>query len=73
VWFSRYGTLRATVEAFVNRSTNGYYASELAEDRFEQLTCLSLHQCPHCQQGRMLVVETLPRLLCKSTPPMDSS
>ena len=42
-------------------------------DRFEELTGLSLHQCPHCQQGRMLVVETLPRLLCKSTPPMDSS
>ena len=42
-------------------------------DHFEELTGLSLHQCPHCQQGRMLVVETLPRLLCKSTPPMDSS
>src|SRR6202040_787807 len=24
VWFSRYGTLLATVEAFVNRSPNGY-------------------------------------------------
>jgi hypothetical protein len=32
VWFSRYGTLRATVEAFVNRSSNGYYASELADE-----------------------------------------
>jgi hypothetical protein len=29
-------------------------------DRFEQLTGLALHHCPHCQQGRMLVVETLP-------------
>jgi hypothetical protein len=31
VWFSRYGTLLATVEAFVNRSPNGYYAPELAD------------------------------------------
>src|SRR5260370_26872674 len=30
VWFSRQGTLLATVEAFVNRSPNGYYAEELA-------------------------------------------
>jgi hypothetical protein len=32
VWFSRYGTLLATVEASVNRSSNGYYASELADE-----------------------------------------
>lgn len=32
VWFSRYGTLLVTVEAFVNRSSNGYYAAELAEE-----------------------------------------
>lgn len=32
VWFSRYGTLLATVEAFVNRSPNGYYALELADE-----------------------------------------
>ena len=32
VGFSRYGTLLATVEAFVNRSSNGYYASELADE-----------------------------------------
>src|SRR4029434_4871623 len=31
VWFSRYGTLLATAEAFVNRSGNGYYAHELAD------------------------------------------
>lgn len=31
VWFSRQGTLLATVEAFVNRSSNGYYAEELAD------------------------------------------
>lgn len=32
VWFSRYGTLLATVEAFVNRSSIGYYAAELADE-----------------------------------------
>jgi hypothetical protein len=31
VCFSRYGTLLATAEAFVNRSRNGYYAEELAQ------------------------------------------
>jgi hypothetical protein len=32
VWFSRYGTLLATAEIFVNQSTQGYYAQELADD-----------------------------------------
>jgi hypothetical protein len=31
VWFSRYGTLLATVEAFVNGAAAGYYAYELAD------------------------------------------
>jgi len=31
VWFSRYGTLLSTVEAFVLTSPNGYYAPELAD------------------------------------------
>lgn len=31
VWFSRYGTLLSTVEAFVLGSSNGYYALELAD------------------------------------------
>lgn len=31
VWFSRYGTLLATVEAFVRASPDGYYAPELAD------------------------------------------
>ena len=30
VWFSRFGTLVATAEAFVNRSPRGYFADELA-------------------------------------------
>jgi hypothetical protein len=31
VWFSRQGTLLATVEAFVNQSSHGYYSPELAD------------------------------------------
>src|SRR6266478_1545235 len=31
VYFSRYGTLLSTVEAFVLGSSNGYYAHELAD------------------------------------------
>ena len=31
VWFSRHGTLLATLEIFVNQSPNGYYAHELAD------------------------------------------
>lgn len=31
VWFSRHGTLLATVEVFVNQSPDGYYAHELAD------------------------------------------
>jgi hypothetical protein len=30
IWFSRFGTLLATTEAFVNRSPRGYFADELA-------------------------------------------
>jgi hypothetical protein len=42
-------------------------------DRYEELTGVSLHQCPQCKQGRMLVAEILPRLPCKSAPSIDSS
>jgi hypothetical protein len=45
VWFSRFGTLLATAEAFVNRSPGGYFADELAralhvevQDALHQLT-----------------------------------
>src|ERR1051325_2977380 len=31
VWFSRYGTLVSTIEAFVQRSDRGFLASELAD------------------------------------------
>lgn len=44
-WFSRFGTLLATAEAFVNRSLRGYFADELApllhvevQDALHQLT-----------------------------------
>src|SRR5437879_12846122 len=30
IWFSRFGTLLATAEAFANRSARGYFADELA-------------------------------------------
>jgi len=50
VWFSRFGTLLATAEEFVNRSPRGYFADELApvlhvevQDALHQLT----------QQGRV--------------------
>jgi hypothetical protein len=42
-------------------------------DRYEELTGKSLHQCPECKHGRMLVVEILPRLPCRSAPVIDSS
>jgi len=42
-------------------------------DRYEQLTGISLRQCPECKQGCMVMVEILPRLPCNSAPPIDSS
>jgi Putative transposase/Transposase zinc-binding domain len=51
-------------------------ADELPEDyrdRYEELTGHSLHQCPQCGRGHMLVVKILPPSLCKSAPPKDSS
>src|ERR1019366_2597872 len=45
VWFSRFGTLLATAEVFVNRSPRGFFADELAralhvevQDALHQLT-----------------------------------
>jgi hypothetical protein len=42
-------------------------------DRYEELTGDSLHECPQCKQGRMLVVEILPRAPCMFAPSIDSS
>lgn len=56
-----------------SEQTNPSSAEKDYRDRYEELTGKSLHQCPQCQQGRMLVVEILPRQLCNSVPPIDSS
>jgi Putative transposase/Transposase zinc-binding domain len=42
-------------------------------DRYEELTGNSLHQCPQCNQGRMLVIAILPGMPCQSAPFIDSS
>jgi hypothetical protein len=42
-------------------------------DRYEELTGISLHQCPQCKPGRMVMVEILPRLLCRIASSIDSS
>lgn len=42
-------------------------------ERYEELTGVSLHQCPQCKQGRMLVIEILPRSPCLSAASIDSS
>lgn len=42
-------------------------------ERYEELTGVSLHQCPQCRQGRMLVIEILPRSPCMSAASIDSS
>jgi predicted Zn-ribbon and HTH transcriptional regulator len=49
------------------------HAEKDYRDRYEELTGDSLHRCPQCKQGRMLVIEILPRLPCKSAPSIDSS
>jgi hypothetical protein len=56
-----------------SEQTNPSSAEKDYRDRYEELTGKSLHQCPQCQQGRMLVVEILPRQMCNSVPPIDSS
>lgn len=42
-------------------------------DRYEELTGESLRQCPQCKQGRMRVVEILPRLPFRSVAYANSS
>jgi len=56
-----------------NRADPTTTAAKEYQDRFEELTGISLRQCPECRQGRMLMVEVLPRLPCKSAPSIDSS
>jgi hypothetical protein len=52
---------------------NALPAEKDYRDRLEELTGQSLHQCPQCKQGRMLVVAILPQSPCKSAQPIDSS
>ncbi len=40
---------------------------------YEALTGISLHQCPQCKQGCMVMVEILPRLPCRTASSIDSS
>jgi hypothetical protein len=69
VWFSRHGTLLATVEAFVNQSANGYYAHELADDLRAQVQEPLRHLVEHQRLARMEVegqflytaIEPIPR------------
>jgi DNA-binding transcriptional regulator YhcF (GntR family) len=50
VWFSRFGTLLATAESFVNHSPRGYFADELAPVLHVEVQD-ALHQL--AQQGRV--------------------
>lgn len=50
VWFSRFGTLLATAEQFVNRSLRGYFVDELAAALHVEVQD-ALHQLT--QQGRL--------------------
>jgi hypothetical protein len=50
VWFSRYGTLLNTAENFVNRSSAGYFAEELAEALHVEVHDALLHLV---RQGRI--------------------
>ena len=54
VWFSRYGTLRVTIEHFVNRSPRGFFASDLADILHAEVHD-ALHQL--VQQERLLRTE----------------
>lgn len=51
----------------------GNAAEKDYRDHYEELTGHSLHQCPQCGQGRMLVVKILPQSLCKSAPQTTDS
>jgi hypothetical protein len=63
VWFSRYGTLLATVEAFVNRSPDGYYAHELADQPHAEVQEPLRHLV---QQQRLMRTEAVGQFLYTS-------
>lgn len=66
VWFSRFGTLLATAEAFVNRSPRGYFADELAPDLHVEVQDV-LHQL--AQQDRVSRQLVSGRYLYTATDP----
>jgi hypothetical protein len=66
VWFSRFGTLLATAEAFVNRSPRGYFADELAPAVHVEVQD-ALHQL--AQQGRVSRQPVSGRYLYTATDP----
>ena len=49
-----------------NRTEPTNTAKKDYQDRHEELTGISLRQCPECKQGHMMMVQILPRLPCKS-------
>src|ERR1035437_10057155 len=68
VWFSRFGTLLASAEAFVNRSPCGYFADELARALHVEVQD-TLHQLAQQQRvareivsGRYLYTATDPAI-----------
>src|SRR5215469_4643780 len=69
VWFSRHGTLLATVEIFVNHSPQGYYAHELTDDLHAEVQQPLRHLVAQQRLGRMAVdgqflytaIESIPR------------
>jgi hypothetical protein len=65
-WFSRFGTLLSTLEAFVNRSPKGYLAEELARALHVEVH-ESLRQL--VEQGRLARTETARRYLYTSAHP----
>ena len=54
VWFSRHGTLLATLETFVNQSADGYYSHELADALHAEVQQPLRHLA---EQQRLLRVE----------------
>lgn len=42
-------------------------------ERYEELTGDSLHRCPQCKRGRMLIIEILPPTPCRCLSIVDSS
>jgi hypothetical protein len=66
VWFSRYGTLLATAESFVNSSPQGFFAADLADILHVDVQD-ALHQL--AEQGRLKRSEVYGRYLYTAVDP----